>query len=95
MKNIKLYFTLFFIFSFTFSIKAQSDWLDDFIPIDKKMSIVTKQEKEWINEVFGDKAEMLIWNASNVEFKNALVKLIRERITYIKASDFKKIKKHI
>jgi hypothetical protein len=77
---------------FSENLVAQEDWSLKVKADEKVYTDITEREKDMINEVYGDRAKDLVWNAKNNNLKNGLIRLIRERIEIIDSSKFKKQK---
>lgn len=92
MKKLFFIFCFLFFLGATYSVNAQSKWSGKAIKITKQYSEVSSVEKKFINEVFGDRAQELVWGNSKSEFRNSLIYLLRNRITIVDASKFKKQK---
>lgn len=82
-------------FCFSGSSIAQEDWSEKVKAGEKVYTDITKREKEMINEVFGSRANDLVWNAKNADLKNGLIRLLRDRIEIIDGEKFKKQKQTI
>ena len=95
MRIINIVFFTCFFFAISANVEAQSNWLEKAeVEYAKGTNLdgeLTKEEKQFIDAVFGDKANKLVYNNSN--FLKSLKHLLRNRISIIKVNSNSKAKK--
>tara|TARA_R110002012_G_scaffold174370_1_gene339244 strand:+ start:1566 stop:2036 length:471 start_codon:yes stop_codon:yes gene_type:complete len=92
MKKLIFKILVFVVCCFSLQLSAQENWSTLVKSKESNYNNITETEKAFINEVYGSKANELVWNSKNPNLKNGLIRLLRERIEIIDGSTLKKQK---